>query len=164
MKATALVINILALVCLLWAFFKDPSRARKSLEIACRSLWRILPMVLAIIVVIGLMLGFVPREFIARVVGEKAGLKGVLLVAPLGAVLYIPSLVSFPLAASLLECGASVTSVAVFITTLTMIGLVTLPLEIKELGRRLALWRNILSFLVAVVIGILMGLILGGGP
>jgi uncharacterized membrane protein YraQ (UPF0718 family) len=121
-------------------------------------------MVLAIIIVIGLMLGFVPKSLISNVVGKEAGLKGALIVAPLGAVLYIPSIISFPLAASLLKCGASVVSVAVFITTLTMIGLVTLPLEIRELGKKLALLRNGLSLLIALVIGLLMGVILSKGP
>ena len=83
-----------------------------------------------------------------------------LFIASLGAILHIPSLISFPLAASLLENGASVTSVAVFITTLTMIGIVTLPLEIKELGRKIALLRNGISFIGAIIIGIIMGIIL----
>jgi len=84
----------------------------------------------------------------------------VLVVALLGAILHIPSLVSFPLAASILESGASVTAVAVFITTLTMIGVVTLPVEIRELGRKMALLRNGISFIIAIVIGLIMGAIL----
>jgi hypothetical protein len=41
-----------------------------------------------------------------------------------------------------------------------MIGVVTLPLEIKELGRRFALLRNGLGVLAALVIALLMGVIL----
>jgi len=41
-----------------------------------------------------------------------------------------------------------------------MIGIVTLPLEIKELGRKMALLRNGISFIVAIIIGIIMGIIL----
>ena len=47
-----------------------------------------------------------------------------------------------------------------FITTLTMIGVVTLPLEIKELGKKMALLRNGLSFIIAIVIALIMGVIL----
>jgi len=46
--------------------------------------------------------------------------------------------------------------VAVFITTLTMIGVVTLPVKVRELGKRLAILRNCLSFFIAIVIGIVM--------
>ena len=160
MNATTLFINVLALACLLWGFKKDPAKARRALKIAVKSFVRILPTMLAIILIIGLMSGFVPEKTISRVVGREAGLLGVLTVAVLGAMLHIPSLIAFPLAASLLEKGASVTSVAVFITTLTMIGFVTLPLEIRILGKRFALLRNALSFIIAILIGLVMGVIL----
>ena len=128
--------------------------------IALKSLIRVLPTVVAIVIFIGLLLGFVPRSVISNIIGEQAGFKGILVVAVLGAVLYIPSLISFPLASSLLKSGASVTAVAVFITTLTMIGVVTLPLEIRELGKKMAILRNGMSFVIAIVIGLIMGRIL----
>ncbi len=160
MSRTALFINLFTLSCLLYALAKDRGKTREALKIALRSFLRILPTVLAIIIFIGLLLGLVPQSQISRVVGERAGLRGVFVVAVLGSVLHIPSIISFPLAASLLRSGASLTSVAVFITTLTMIGVVTLPLEIKELGRQLALLRNGLSFIVALLIGLIMGALL----
>ena len=154
------VINVFAVACLIFCFFKDRDKTKRALAIAARTFLSILPAVLAIIIVIGLILGFVPREKISEVVGERAGFKGILLVALFGAVLHIPSLISFPLAASLLEGGASVSSVAVFIASLTMIGVVTLPLEIRELGRRFALLRNALSFIAAIIIGLIIGAVL----
>jgi len=87
-------------------------------------------------------------------------LVGILIVAAVGAVLYIPSIVAFPLAGSLVKSGASVGAVAAFITTLTMVGLVTLPLEVELLGKRLALSRNAMSLVLAVAIALIMGLIL----
>ena len=74
--------------------------------------------------------------------------------------LHIPALTAFPMAASLLQKGASLAAVAAFITTLTMVGMVTLPLEIKQLGRKMALMRNGFSFLTAVLIALIMGVIL----
>jgi hypothetical protein len=41
-----------------------------------------------------------------------------------------------------------------------MIGIVTLPVEIKELGKGMAVLRNGLSFFIAIVIGVLMGWLL----
>ena len=49
---------------------------------------------------------------------------------------------------------------ATFITTLTMIGMVTLPLEIKKLGKKFALLRNGLSFIIAIIIALIMGVLL----
>jgi len=76
----------------------------------------------------------------------------------LGMVLFVP--VVHRLAASLLDKGAQVSSVAVFLTTLTMIGIIILPLEIKVMGKKFALLRNGISFIIAVVIAFLMGVIL----
>ncbi len=117
-------------------------------------------MVLIIIILIGLLMGFVPTTEISKFIGKQSGFGGILLVAILGAILHIPALISFPLAASLLKGGASITAVAAFITTLTMIGVVTLPLEIKELGKRMALLRNGISFIIAIVIALILGAVL----
>ena len=160
MNSTAIFINIFALSCLIVALIKDRTKTKQALTAALKSFFRILPTVLIIIIFIGLLLGFVPQSQISKIIGEQAGFGGVLVVALLGAFLHIPSLISFPLTASLLKSGASVTSVAVFITTLTMIGVATLPLEIKEFGKKMALLRNGISFVIAIIIGIIMGAIL----
>jgi uncharacterized membrane protein YraQ (UPF0718 family) len=81
-------------------------------------------------------------------------------VALKGAILMIPSLVAFPLTASLVNSGASISVAAAFITTLTMIGFVTLPMEIKELGKRLTLLRNGISFIIAIGIALIMGVLI----
>jgi len=160
MNITAVTINVIAVTGLLIAFSKDKDKAIKSLKIAGKSFVGMLPMVFVIIIIIGLLLGFVSATQISRFVGEQSGMVGILLVGMVGAVLHIPALLSFPLAASLLEKGASVSAIAAFITTLTMIGTITLPLEIKELGRKMALLRNGISFVIAILIALIMGAIL----
>ena len=160
MNVTAIIINIIAIAALLMAFIKDREKAIKSLKIAGKSFIRMLPMVFIIIIIIGLLLGFVPPDQISKFVGEQSGMMGVLIVGAVGAVLHIPALLSFPLASSLLKEGASVSAVAAFITTLTMIGTITLPLEIKELGKKMAILRNGISFVIAIIIALIMGVIL----
>ena len=160
MNVTAVIINGIAIAGLLVAFIKNREKAIQSLKIALKSFIKILPMVFIIIITIGLLLGFVPPEQISRFVGDQSGAGGVLLVGVVGALMHIPALLSFPLAASILESGASVTAVAAFITTLTMIGMITLPLEIKILGKKMALLRNGISFVIAILIAFIMGMIL----
>ncbi|NCB01911.1 MAG: permease, partial [Spirochaetia bacterium] len=80
-----------------------------------------------------------------------------------GAITLIPGFVAFPTAAMLLEGGAGYMQIAAFVSTLMMVGIVTLPVEIKYFGKRLAIYRNILafafSFLVAYVIGYVEALV-----
>jgi hypothetical protein len=45
-------------------------------------------------------------------------------------------------------------------TTLMMVGVVTMPLEIKYFGKRVAITRNLLNFVAAVIIGLAVGMML----
>ncbi|MFH0847572.1 MAG: permease [Chloroflexota bacterium] len=146
--------------CLIFSLAKSQEKTRASLKFALMSFMRTLPTIMLIIILIGLLLGFIPPETISRFVGTKSGFWGVLLVALLGTILYVPSIIAFPLAASILRGGASVTAVAAFITTLTMLGHVTIPLEIKEMGKKMTLLRNVFSFAIALIISIIMGALL----
>ncbi len=157
---TVIFVNLFAIISLIVAFAKDKPKTKKALKMALKIMMGILPIIFAIIILMGLLIGMVPKEYISKAIGEQAGILGIFIAAVLGAVLHIPSLISFPLAGGLLENGASISSVAVFITTLTMIGFVTLPLEIKELGKKMAFLRNGISFIIAIIIGIIMGVIL----
>ena len=56
--------------------------------------------------------------------------------------------------------GATTAVLAAFITTLLMVGVVTLPIEFRFFGRRIALWRNLLAFGGAVVVALVMTAIL----
>ena len=95
MSVTAVLINLLALAFLAAAFARDRARAIQALRVAVKSLFGILPAVLAIIVVIGLLLAFATPGQISRFVGEQAGLAGIVVIAALGAVLYIPAIVAW---------------------------------------------------------------------
>ncbi len=157
---TAIIINLTALIWLLISVMKNKIKTKRSLKIALKTFLRILPIMIIIVVFIGFLLGFLPPEIISRVVGEQAGFLGILVTAVLGSILFIPALISFPLAASLLSGGASIMSVAAFITTLTMVGVVTLPLELREMGKKITILRNVFSFIFAIIIALIMGVIL----
>ena len=161
MSITAIVINAFVLVCLILSLLKDRDKTKSALLIAWNATKRLTPSVLAVIAVIGLIVGFIPPRWIATSIGSESGVLGLLIAAALGSVLFIPALIGFPLAKSLLDMGAGVTAMAAFITTLTMVGFVFLPIEIKELGKRFAFLRNGLSLGAAMIIAVVMGLILG---
>jgi uncharacterized membrane protein YraQ (UPF0718 family) len=161
MSTTAMVINAFVAVCLVLSLVKDRDKTRISMAVASNAAKRMTPSVLAIIAVIGLIVGFIPPRWIAVTIGAESGFLGVLIAGALGSILFIPALIAFPLAKSLLEMGAGMMSTAAFITTLTMVGFVFLPLEIKELGKRFALLRNGFSLAAAMVIAVIVGLVVG---
>ena len=157
---TIIIVNLIAFIWLIFSLIKDKNKTKESLKIALKTFFKTLPIIIIIIIFIGFLLGFLPPDIISKVVGEQAGFLGILVTAVLGSVLFVPALISFPLAASLLNGGASIMSVAAFITTLTMVGVVTLPLEIKEMGKKITILRNVFSFVFAIVIALIMGVIL----
>jgi uncharacterized membrane protein YraQ (UPF0718 family) len=160
MSTTAWIVNVLALFGLVLSLIEDRRKTVRALAAGGRAALQIVPAVGTVILAIGLLLGFVPSDAIAQFLGTKHGFAGTFLIALLGAVLYMPALAAFPLAGSLLKSGASVTSVAAFITTLTMVGTVTLPLEVKVFGKKFTFLRNGLSFGIALLIAAIMGWVL----
>jgi len=71
----------------------------------------------------------------------------------------IPGFVAYPMAGMLVKNGVAYPVIAVFMTTLMMVGIVTLPLEKKFFGMKLALTRNALNFVGALLIGLGMNLV-----
>ncbi|MFW5884626.1 MAG: hypothetical protein ACOCUF_00090 [Patescibacteria group bacterium] len=62
---------------------------------------------------------------------------------------------SYVIGGELLSEGVSLVAVAAFMLAWATVGSVMLPLEIKHLGKRFALWRNFISFIFSIVIAVL---------
>ena len=158
MSTVALYFVTLLLLAL--SFRKNRQKTRQALKKAWKSFEGILPQFLTILIIVGLMLAVLDREFITGLLGAESGAAGMAIAAVAGSVTLIPGFIAFPLAASLLSSGAGYGQTAMFLTTLMMVGLVTLPLESTFLGKRLAALRNVLAFFYAVVSSIILGFLL----
>lgn len=150
---------VLAFLAVAYSFKRDREKTKKALQIACKSFANLLPAMLGIIGLLGLMLALVPGELIAGLFGNDS-LLGVLLISLIGSVTLIPAFIAFPLASSLLAAGAGITAVSCFITTLLMVGVLTAPMEAEIFGKKFMLIRNIAGFVLALLIGVLMGVLL----
>ena len=115
---------------------------------------------LNILIIVSVALYLIPPSAIEEYLGAGSGIGGFAIAAGVGSVALIPPFISYPIAAGLLQQGASYAVVATLITTLIMVGIATLPLEIQFFGKRAALIRNGLNFLAALAIGVLIGVIL----
>jgi len=154
------IISLIAIILLVVSAVSSREKTLLALKTAGKTATGTLPFLLIIIIVIGFLLTFVPPHIIASLIGRRAGFWGVLIASSIGSILLIPHFVAAPLAASLLQQGAGIPAIAAFITTLVMIGIVTLPMEIELMGRKFAIWRNILSFGFALLIALIMGILL----
>ena len=156
-NATVIIINVIAILGISFSFFKNKQKSIMALKVALKGTLNMAPAIGIILVLVGLLMGFFKPELISKLLGNQSGIIGIAMASVAGSILMIPSLVAFPLTASLVDSGASISVAAAFITTLTMIGFVTLPIEIKELGKKLTFLRNGISFIIAVGIALIMG-------
>ncbi|HJV35329.1 permease [Geomonas sp.] len=146
-------------VAVLVSWWRDSDLTKKALQTSWRSLMALVPKVLGMIALVGLVLALVPQEVLTRLFTFK-GVGGFALVSLVGAVVTMPAPIAFPLAGSLLGMGAAPAALAAFITTLTMVGIVSAPIEVSYFGVRFTLLRQSLSFVAAILIGLLMGVFL----
>lgn len=146
-------------VALLVSWWFDREKTCRALKIGAKSLHVLMPKVVEMIVLVGLVLALVPPELIAKLFSLH-GIGGFILVSAIGSIITMPAPVAFPLIGSLFKLGAAPAILAAFVTTLTMVGLVTAPMEISYFGRRFTLIRQSLSFVTAIFIGLLMGVFL----
>jgi uncharacterized membrane protein YraQ (UPF0718 family) len=143
-------------ILLAWSFYKDQLKTKKALKKAWKSFENIMPQFLGVIILVGLVLSVFDTEFTSRLIGAESGWLGTFMAAVVGSITLIPGFIAFPTAALLVESGAGYMQIGAFVSTLMMVGVVTIPIEIKYFGKKMTLLRNIMafafSFLVAFII------------
>jgi len=142
------------------SFVKDKKNTRIALKKAWKSFENILPQFLAILVLIGLILAIMTPEQISRIIGAESGWIGVIIASVIGSITLIPGFIAFPLAKALIENGAGYMQIAAFISTLMMVGIVTIPLEMKFFGKKTAIIRNAEAFIFSLFVAFVMGVFL----
>ena len=152
---------MIGVILFMTALIKDKKKTKEAMKKSKGMMKSMLGDIVGIIFLIGLLLTFIPPETIKNVLGSDNILFSSLIAALVGSITLIPAFVAFPLVGSFVDAGASIVPGVAFLTTLTMVGFVTFPLEKKEFGMKFAISRNLLSFIAALTIAVFMGVILG---
>ncbi|MEA5060253.1 hypothetical protein SDC9_113433 [bioreactor metagenome] len=139
---------------------KDKAKTKQALKMAFAMGKGMATSILSIIFAIGLILALLPPTDIAEFVSEQPLLLATVVASLFGTITLIPAFIAFPLVGTLIHAGVSVVPSIAFLTTLTMVGVVTFPLEKKAFGMKFTAVRNGLSFLFAIVIALAMGVII----
>lgn len=151
---------VLALALLGWAFAVAPSRAIEALEVSVRSFLQVLPLIFAIMGLVGLIQGWLSRDFIARMLGREGGTKALFLAAISGMVLIGPAYLIFPLLMTIHRQGARWAVIATVLFSYA-VKIQMLPLEAGYLGWQFSLARTLLTLLFAVPVGLLVEWLMG---
>lgn len=154
---STVVLYVLATSALIASFMKSKEKTKSALKKAWKSFENIMPQLLTILILIGIMLSILTPEQISRLIGNESGWSGVFIASIIGAITLIPGFIAFPLASALLSSGAGYMQIAAFISTLMMVGVVTMPMEIKYFGKKTTIIRNVEAFIFSLIVAFVMG-------
>jgi hypothetical protein len=127
------------------------NRAKQSFKKSLRTFINIVPIVIGMLLLTSLVVMLVP-EHISAGLFSRYDFFNVLLSASIGSVATGHPLASYILGGELLAEGISLLVVTALIISWVTVGIVQLPAEAILLGRRFALYRNLLNFVFALVI------------
>lgn len=124
-----------------------------SIYNAFKNFGNAIPIFLGIILLLGLLRTYVIPQLVSSIFkGEM--LSDTILGSIFGSVSAGNAVTSYIIGGELLKQGISLFAVTAFIIAWVTVGIVQLPAEAAFLGKRFAIYRNILSFILSVVLSI----------
>ncbi len=125
---------------------------------AIKSIWNALPVILGVVLLVSLTKAIVPSKTVAGVLSNSM-IIGPLIGGALGSILAGNPVTSYVIGGELIKQGVGLVTVTSFLLAWVTVGIVQLPAESILLGKRFALTRNAVAFLLSIV-GALMTFVL----
>ncbi|MFH1652048.1 MAG: permease [Chloroflexota bacterium] len=155
------LLYILAGIALLVSLLADRRKTLRALKITVKRLLNIMPAFLVMLVLVSVVLFLLPGAVISRLLGNNNLFLSTGLAALMGSIALIPGFIAYPLGGILLNEGVPYTVIAAFTVTLMMVGVLTAPVEKAYFGLKLTVIRNGISFLIALVVAVVIGIYFG---
>ena len=137
----------------------DRAALLQAAKSAARQFASLLPILIGVVLLIGLFNAFISEELLASIWSGSPVLD-TLWGACFGSILAGNPINSYVIGGELLKYGVSLFAVTAFIITWVTVGLVQLPAEIAALGKKFALVRNAISFVLFTAVAALTVVIL----
>lgn len=156
------IISLLTITLLIISVIKSRKKTVMALRTAFTKFIGLMPALLLMVITVSFITAFLPEEMISGYLsGEKNKLAASAAAALIGSVSLMPGFIAFPLAGILRENGVLYMVIASFTTTLMMVGIVTLPIERKYFGIKVALIRNGIALITAFAVTLAAGIVFG---
>jgi len=150
----AILATLAAATLLTWA--SRPDKALAVLSVSKDYLFEMLSILPPVLILCGLFDAWVSKQTVERLMGEASGIGGTSIAFLLGTVAMGPLYAAFPIGKSLLDKGASLFNVAVFLCVWAAIKIPMVLFEIKFLGAEFALLRLALTVPAILLIAALL--------
>ena len=153
MLVPTVILGILAAALFVVAYTKGEGQHIVGLKSAGKMLVEILPLLIFALILAGMIQVLLPRELLARWVGEESGMRGILIGTVAGGFMPGGPYVSLPLAAGLLRAGAGIGTMVAFLTAWSLWAVSRLPMEIGIIGWKVTLVRFVCTFFFPPIAG-----------
>ena len=110
----------------------------------------------AVMILMGLFSVWISKEIVIKYLGKHAGIRGALISVFLGSLPTGPLYIAFPIAASLIKKGASISNIIVFLSAWACLKLPQELVEIQFLGFKFMALRWILTVVLVIVMGFII--------
>jgi uncharacterized membrane protein YraQ (UPF0718 family) len=162
MTQPTVIMVVLALGLLIYAWQRGDDSHRRGLVAGWRSLRRTLPLLIIAFVIVGYVRVLAPENLVRGWIGPQSGWRGILIGTGAGMLLPGGPYVVFPLIAAVYEAGAGLGPTLAMITAWSALALLTISFELPFLGWRFTLVRISMGLAVPLVIGLIGALLVGG--
>lgn len=130
-------------------------RVKSSLNNAIRTFINVFPIILGMLLLTSWVMTVMPEE-IATTLFSGHNVPDVIIGASIGGIAAGHPVVSYVLGGELLSAGVSLFAVTALIVSWVTVGVVQIPAEALLLGKRFAIYRNLINFVLAVIVAFLV--------
>lgn len=131
---------------------------KEAIKKAAFKTWRnfsmVMPVILGIFLLLSLMNTAIPKSFYAKLFTGNLWLDS-FVGAAVGSISVGNPLTSYIVGGEMLNQGVSLVAVTAFLLGWVTVGIIQLPAESLMLGKRFAITRNLVSFILAIVVAVL---------
>jgi len=130
---------------------ESPNRTKQATIKALNNFKRFLPILLGMLLLVSLLVKAVPKSFYTIFFSGNIFTDS-LIGAVVGSIATGIPLTSYILGGELLNQGIGLVAITAFIVAWVTVGIAQLPAEIMMLGKKFAISRNIVSFILAIIV------------
>lgn len=137
-------------------FFIDNNIGLKAFSIANDSFLQMLGVLPPIMLMLGLMDVWIPRDILIKYMGDKSGLLGIFLAMLIGSLAAGPMYAAFPFTAVLMKKGVKFSNIIIFMNAWCVTKISTLLFEISALGFKFTFVRLLINIPGVIIMGLLV--------
>ena len=132
---------------------------KDSIIKSSKALGGMLPLITGIVMLVSLANALVPKSFYSSILTQNNFIDP-FIAALIGSISAGTPVVSYIISGELLKQGISLIAVTAFLLAWVTVGTIQMPAEGLALGKRFTILRNLSSYVLAIIIAVIIGVLL----